>query len=298
MNVQIQTTSACNGACIICPYPDSWHRKNPGVMSAAVFQRILEQLQSIYLEKICLYLENEPLLDPYIFMRLGDLKKSLSFTSLEFSTNAMVLDREKAERLGKLLADVKHEIWVSFHGIDRRTHEGIMGLNYDRCLTNIVYLLKLADELPLRIIIRGAGMAQNSSLNHQYVFTEDEYIRFWERQLDIHGVNRRPGINFFYYHDRAGTIRRNHIRLAQPVRPDLTGFTCPRLDEWLHFLYNGELIICCMDYHREVILGDITTQELSDILRSPRYALLQDQAQGRSPTTPNFICKRCISPGG
>jgi hypothetical protein len=267
-------------------------------MDDALFDRVLDQLAPLSLGKVCMYLENEPLMDPAIFERMELAKERLTFTSMEFSTNAQALGPEQAERLAATLQDVKHEIWVSFHGADKRTYEGVMGLDFEQGLANTVRLLKLSDRLPLRIIIRGAGLPVSPELAHDFTFTEEEYQAFWKEQLARHGIRTRPGINYIRYHDRAGTIRRNSLRLGHIVRPDLAGFTCPRVGGWLHVLYTGELAICCMDYHREEIFGDLRTQDLADILAGPAYRNLSDRVEGRAQSAPDFICKRCISPGG
>jgi hypothetical protein len=298
MSIQIQTTSACSGKCIICPYLDSWHRNNPGRMSDGLFERILDQLAPLALDKVCPYLENEPLLDPAIFTRIQAIKDRLTFESIELSTNGAALDAEAASRLADLMAGLKHEIWVSFHGVDQRTHEGVMGLNQERCLENIIHLLKLSDEVPLRVIIRGAGQGLDPGLHHDFEFSEAEYVAFWEEQLRVHSIRTRPGINWIRYHDRAGAIRRNKLRLSTPVRPNLLDFRCPRVDHWLHFLYTGDMILCCMDYHREEVFGNIAHDDLEAILGGPVYLALRDKVFGLAPSSPDFICKRCISPGG
>ena len=59
------------------------------------------------------------------------------------------------------------------------------------------------------------------------------------------------------------------------MRSDLRGFTCLRINNWLHFLYTGELAICCIDYHREEIFGDIRIQLIDDILQSQAYINLK-----------------------
>ncbi len=298
LNVQIQTVSACSGRCIICPYLDSWHHAHPGRMSDELFERVLSQLEGFELGKVCMYLENEPLLDRKILERTQMVKDRLRFKSLEISTNVLALDQVTAQRLAEVFADVRHEIWVSFHGVDKRTHEGVMGLDYERCLANTVGLLKLTDQYPLRVIIRGAGQAQHPDFAHEFEFSEQEYIAFWEGQIKAHGIRTRPGINWIRYHDRAGAIRRNGIRLKSALNRDLTRLCCPRVDRWVHILYTGQLILCCMDYHRETVFGDVTAQDLKDIFAGPDYARLRDMATGALDSPPDFICKRCISPGG
>lgn len=298
LNIQVQTTSKCNGRCVMCPYPDSWQAANPGEMSPEVFERILSELEGRDIGKFCMYLENEPLLDPRIFDRLAMVLERIKPDCVEVSTNGLVLTPEKTERLGALLKGVKHEIWVSFHGKDRESYETIMGLPFEKTLANVVNLLKYADETGLRVIIRGAGQPQHADIALPSNFTEDDYKTFWNGVFEKHSIRNRPGVNFFAYHDRAGTITRNGVKIQEPVRPDLTGFRCDRVGGWLHFLYTGELVICCMDYHREEIFGDITRESLDTILSGHSFTSLKAQVEGRQESPSHFICKRCISPGG
>ena len=212
INVQIQTTSRCNGKCIICPYPDSWHKANPGTMSDEVFNRVLDELAPMQIGKLCMYLENEPLLDSRLFERTMLARIKLNPESLEFSTNASALTLRHALSLAQCVEDIPHEIWISFHGVDKRAHEGCMGLDYNSCLANIIRLLKISDEKKLDIVIRGSGMPMGNVPKHEYTFTQREFHDFWNQVFQENGIRRNPKLNYFRYHDRAGTIRRNDIR--------------------------------------------------------------------------------------
>lgn len=298
LNIQLQTTSLCNGKCIICPYLDSWHKAHPGIMSDAVFERILAELAPRELGKICVYFENEPLADPKLLQRIARLQEALRFEHLEISTNAMLLDRDRANALADLLEGTDHSLWISFHGVDKRTYEGIMGLPFERVLANVSSLLTLAEARGLRVTIRGSGMPRDPALAHDFCFSEQQFLDFWNTTLDGLGLVSRPRLNFFSYHDRCGSNRRNELRLRVIPRPDLTGLRCPRVEGWLHFLYTGELSLCCMDYHREQVFGDIRTQSLAEILDSEPYRAVRDMSYGLRPSPPDFICKRCISPNG
>ncbi|WP_236608435.1 MULTISPECIES: SPASM domain-containing protein [Pseudodesulfovibrio] len=298
MSVQIQTTSVCNGKCIMCPYLDSWHKDNPGVMTDDVYDRILRELQTVDVDKICLYLENEPLVDPKLIPRMQQFIREVPFRLMEISTNAALLSAQRSEQLAQTLANVPHQIWISFHGLDERTYNGIMGLDFNKSLSQVIRLLRLAETVPLNVIIRGSGEPQHESLRHEFAFSESDYRAFWAAKFAEHGITRPPKINYFRYHDRCGTIRRNSIRLHENVRDTLKGFHCPRVDSWLHFLYTGELCICCMDYHREQIFGDITKQSLKEIRESEAYTTMRDKAFGRRESPADFICKRCVSPNG
>jgi tetratricopeptide (TPR) repeat protein len=298
MNVQIQTTSVCNGKCIMCPYLDSWHKANPGVMSDEVFERILETLRGVDVGKLCMYLENEPLADPALLDRTERVIREIPFRLLEISTNAALLTEARAERLAGLLEKVPHQIWISFHGMDKRTYEGIMGLDFEQTLGRIMHFLRLAGDKGMDVVVRGSGEPVHESLRHEFSFTEAQYRAFWQEQFAKNNLARPPRVSYFRYHDRSGTIRRNNIRLQGNVRDSLQGFYCPRVDSWLHFLYTGEMCICCMDYHREQIFGDIRRNSLPEILNGEAYKNMRDMAFGLKPSPSNFICKRCISPNG
>ena len=298
MNIQIQTTSVCTGKCIICPYCESWHSKHPGKMSERVFHKIIEQLAGYSIKKICPYLENEPLTDPLIFKRINVIRQAFPNALIEVSTNALALTPKKAHSLIEALADGPHEIWISFHGIDKRSFEGIMGIPFQKCLNNIIYFLKQQGPSPLQVKIRGAGMGRVSQLNHGFTFSENEYKSFWHEIFLQNEITSYPRLDYFTYHDRAMSISRNSIRMADAPRPDLTGFSCSRLKDWMHFLYTGELILCCMDYHRETVFGDIRENSLRDIFSGKKYRALARKVTGQVASKNTFICKRCISPGG
>ncbi|MDL2307142.1 SPASM domain-containing protein [Desulfovibrio sp. OttesenSCG-928-C06] len=267
-------------------------------MTDNVFADIITQLTEYKIDKICPYLENEPLADPQIFERIRHIRKSLPNSLIEVSTNALALSEPNQLRLIEELADGEHEIWISFHGIDKYTYEGVMGLPFEKCLNNIAGLLKKAEELPLRIKIRGAGYGRHASLKHPYSFSANEFTQFWRDVFQQQNITKTHDVAFFTYHDRAGSISRNNIRMPEIVRPDLQNFQCSRIPGWLHFLYTGELILCCMDYQRETVYGDIRESKLNDILSSENFRNLYAKVTGRQESPNDFICKRCISPGG
>ena len=267
-------------------------------MEDSTFSRILDQLSDLELNKICPYFQNDPFMDKKIFSRIHEIKERIKFHVLEISTNGNSMFQEKAEVLANTLKNIPHDIWLSFHGVDSLTYENIMGLSFDRCLRHIVHLLKIAQDIALNIAIVGAGQPLNNRLRHEYNFTESDYLEFWNRIFLENKIRIRPRVVYFRYHDRAGTIKRNSINMRKTVRPDLSNFYCPRIDQWLHFLYDGELVLCCDDYHREQTFGNINKTDLDAILAGENYQTLKAQVLGQIPSPDDFICKRCISQGG
>jgi len=295
LSVQIQTTSACNGRCTICPYDGSWHSRNPGRMTDELFERILRELAGRRLEKLCLYLQNEPLLDPSFPARLARACDTLTFGLLELSTNASTLSRPVLESCARVLERVPHEIWVSFHGVDDDSYRRMMGLDFDQTLDNVVSLLKMADRRSLNVTIRSAGLAMPGSEGLSPVsFDAGQMVAFWEQVLRRHGISRRPRLVHMAYHNRAGSL----ARPATPVRRSLVGFYCRRADEWLHVLYNGDVILCCNDYQRRTVVGNLANQGLDEVLLGQEFLDLRLKVMGLRSSEEGFLCKLCARPGG
>lgn len=298
VNIQIQTVSTCNATCDFCPYPESWHKDNPGRMSDEVFSKIINEVSQYKIAKLCFYLENEPLLDRKLFDRIEYALSRIEIQTLELATNASLLSKKNRDNIVHLFPSVNNEIWVSFHGIDSSSFESIMGLDFETCKANTLALIEKAQDHNINIRIRGSGMPRIRNNKMPEWFTEEQYITFWNKEFKKHGFKKLPDVGFYYYHNRAGQIERNELGYSKVIRPDLKGFYCARVDQWLHFLYTGELILCCMDYKRNTVFGDIREKNLSDIYNSEKILKLCKQTTGKASSPDNFICKKCTSPGG
>lgn len=297
LSVQIQTTSLCNGSCGMCPYQGSWHQQHPGVMTDALFEKILQELGGFRIGRLCLYLQNEPFLDPAMLARLECAVRELDFETLNIATNASALTPEASAELGALLTSVPHEIWVSFHGIDAQSYGTIMGLDFERVLGNVVGLLRVADTHGLNVTIRGAGYPAVRRADCPVHFSPEEMLSFWGEVVEMHSIERPPRVYCFPYHDRAGSLAGSSYEFGNPRRR-LVGFTCSRADSWLHVLYNGDVILCCNDYQRRTVIGNVDTHAVGEVLASPAYRRYRLQVMGLRSAPADFICKACGCPGG
>lgn len=298
LNVQIQTVSICNADCFFCPYQGSWHRKNPGGMSDETFENIIQGLKSYTINKFCPYFENEPLADNRLFDRMEYALKELSPKWIEMSTNLSLLNDKKLERIIDIFRRYPHELVISFHGTGKENYEEIMSLKYERALTNVDKVLTAAQEYDLNVRIHGMGTAKVTDRRNW--FTEEEYKSFWEEKIEKYA--KKPNIVFYQYHDRASgseLLKERSISFDQIYRKSLKDFYCERFDQWVHFLYTGEPVLCCMDYHRETAFGETAQrQTIDELYSSSYYRNLLKEATGINKSKEDFICKRCVSPGG
>ena len=303
--VQVQTHSRCNGDCLYCPYVESWHAENPGTMSDALWNKVLRDLapfSGINRGKFRPYLMQEPLLDPTICDKIEQVYAAFPGTRVEISTNGAALDERNTDRLLRTLGGKKHTIWVSHHGVDAQTYEHIMGLDYERSLGQLIRFLKTAQG-KLRVVIRGAGERRDDLVRY---FSLDDYRDFWQCTLAEHQIDTQHiSIDAFRFHDRAGALRRSdrgasdlNVGRVRDIGPGPPPFHCQRTDRWLHIMYDGCIRLCCMDYHGEIELPSIADMTVVEYFRSDAYRELVEMVEGRRESPDDFICKRCIAPGG
>lgn len=297
LNVQIQTISHCNAKCYFCPYHDSWHQQNPGRMEDEVFKKIVNSLKTHKINKFCPYLENEPILDVNLFERVFYAVDVLKPNIVEIATNLSILNDNTLNGFAKL-SQFNHEIRISFHGISEDSYRDVMQLEFLKTLENVKTLVKFSQTTPLNITIRGAGKPRVNSPEVKYWFGEEEYYNFWKNELKEFAI--KPKIEFFTYHDRAGQKQLKEKGMTFNIyREELKDFYCQRLDSWVHFLYTGEPILCCMDYNKETAFGEsIKNTNFDDLYTSEKYLSMLKKATGLVESSESFICKRCISPGG
>jgi intein/homing endonuclease len=54
----------------------------------------------------------------------------------------------------------------------------------------------------------------------------------------------------------------------------------------------------CMDYNREVVIGNLNNNTIQEIYNSKNWKHIYNQCTGKEKSPDDFICKRCSSPGG
>jgi hypothetical protein len=137
-------------------------------------------------------------------------------------------------------------------------------------------------------------------------FSRDEYYEYWFGQFEKYNINVESlYVDAFFFHDRAGSLRRSdrdanklNIGKVREIGPGHPPFHCPRIDEWIHIMHDGRIRLCCMDYHGEVELPNIKDMSLVEYFQSDAYQTIFGKVTGALESSPDFICKRCISPGG
>ena len=276
--LSIQTTSLCNGHCIFCPYDQIKDLFPMKIMEEHLFKKIINECSQYHsIERIILYLNNEPLTDPHLIGRINYVKEKIPWASVHILTNGSLLTK----KISQDLIDSKLD-WIGFslHGIKKQTFQRCMGLNYDLTFKRVLNFIK---EAKSKRDIQDFIMV--TFLRHKYLTQKeaDETIKFWRDK----GIER---ISYF-----EGPISRaGNVRDLPKVRHEkIKGCTSIWANEMIHIVENGDVVLCCMDWRREIILGNINKQSIYEVWNSQYYEDTRDKRDGRKESPDNFICKRC-----
>ncbi|HZJ66635.1 MAG TPA: radical SAM protein [Kofleriaceae bacterium] len=280
LKVQIQTTTRCNAACGMCPYP--LVTSEPGfehaVMEEARYLRILEQLRGGQVERLSLFLMNEPLLDRRLPTWIGLARAALPRTTLGLFSNGAALDVDRARALSAAGLD---ELCVSVHGFDRETYERVMaGLSYARLRANLDGVLAAADAGAL-------GALQI------HVVTGD-----------LPEIADTGALAPLRYRDRMVLKAFSNERAAVGVAPGLPSSLpaggaddapCQRLFVKLYILASGDAVLCNVDWRRTVVLGRVGEPggaSIAEVWRGAPYtAIRREHFTGRFEQA--ALCARC-----
>ena len=276
--LSIQTTSLCNGNCIFCPYKDIKDLFPKKIMDIDLYAKIIDECSNYkHIERIILYMNNEPLTDPHLIERINYAKEKIPWANVHILTNGSLL----SEKLSQDLINSKLD-WIGFslHGVRKETIEKAMGLPYEltfRRVSRFIERAKLKKSIEDYIMV--------TFLKHKYLSLEekDETIKYWQNK----------GIERISYFDgpvsRAGNVKNS----PQVKHTKIRGCNSIWWDEMVHIVEDGKVILCCMDWRREVILGNVRKQSIYEIWNGENYQDIRKMVSGEQDSPDDFICKRC-----
>jgi MoaA/NifB/PqqE/SkfB family radical SAM enzyme len=278
-SLMVQTTSRCNAACVFCPYPAVGKEIRHGDMSFSLFAKLMNECgRYSCLKSINLFLMNEPLCDPQIAERATYAKSKNPDTAVCLWTNGCALE----EDLGiALLRSGLDAMGISIHAMWPETFKQLTGRSdFERVLQRVTRFVENRNRIRpgFRIDIRLVGVRQ--FLSPEEV---DEAVIYWKR-YGISGVDALLG----HVH-RAGNLPGTY----QILHREIHGCSDRMPYHMAAILYTGDAVLCCMDWRREQIFGNIREQSLARIWRSEERRQVLASLQGEAPSPPDFLCKRC-----
>jgi MoaA/NifB/PqqE/SkfB family radical SAM enzyme len=277
--IQIQTQYGCNARCIFCPMG---RERNPlsGRMDDETFSRIVEEAVKNGVKVLSPYLQNEPLVDRQLHERIRiirEIRGRLPLPKTKIITNGGLLTEERAT---DLIESGLEYIVFSVHGVERDVYDKTMrGPRFETVIENIDRFLRIKEKLrtkrPAVEIWAVMTADMESQLAKARAFWAKKGIRFKTRALD----NRaNPEI-----------VDTKSIAGEQELWAKTHYCAIPFWRAWI--LCNGDLVLCCVDWERTTVFGNIHQQSIKEIWNGSVYEAYRNRMRQRDLAC--TLCENC-----
>jgi MoaA/NifB/PqqE/SkfB family radical SAM enzyme len=247
--VQIQTRTGCNADCIWCPYGETFPTQPKGAMDQGLFERLIEECARHEVRRLSPYLMNEPFLDKDLPDRIRFMHENCPTAKVVVTTNGSRLFPDTVEKvLG--LGPALHALYISIQGIEKESYEKTMrgAMKFDQTMENVHHLI---DEMKKR---------------------NAKYPEVWITMVDTNVIDAKKAVQYWRsrgVRSKYTTLenRGGNIKDAQAIAHAEMDYytTCTRLMKQAYVLFNGDLVICCTDYSRQMVLGNMAGSSLHDV---------------------------------
>ncbi len=277
--LSIELSSSCNAKCIMCPHPTIMTRKKQN-MAPEILEKILADCKGKALKKVNLFWFGDSLCNKHVIEHFRLIRSSLPGVKLYLSTNAELLDAEKAEAiLDEGLLDV---INFDIDGVKEETHFHIRKVKLDKVIENILYFLnhQKTSAKGSKIQTRATIIEMNENAEEVPAFKE-----YWTGKVDKVDVNK--------YNTWLGDIEDRNVTKDRDT-PLSSGFTFACQHPWDELVISsqGEGGLCCLDYDLKAPLGNVMESSVEEIwqndtLKDYRNKMLTGQYDQIE------VCKNC-----
>ena len=241
--VQVETIAACNADCVWCPYGKVDPRPPAGRMTWPRYEQLLEECARHRVLRFSPYLTNEPLLDPEIDRRVRTAKERMPWAKIVLTTNGSLLTEEMTDRLLRLDGSL-HSLYISLQGIEREGYERTVqaGIRFARVLANVNHLLA---EMRARRIDRPRIWISMVATN---LIDAPRALAYWR--------SRGVRVKYTALENRGGAAARaTGLAIGRMAAYE----DCPRLFKQAYVAFDGAMLLCCTDYARRHVLGNVFT---------------------------------------
>ncbi|MBE9561967.1 MAG: radical SAM/SPASM domain-containing protein, partial [Proteobacteria bacterium] len=264
--VQIETTTTCNQRCYFCPVSQSKRPKSQ--LSISRLKKILIGLRPYDIETIVISGFNEPTYDKQLIEKVQLIRKA-GF-AVSFCTNGSGLTQNLTDKLLELKVT---GFTINLSTIDAKQYAKDRGSrDLKRVIPQLNYLFTQADNQQITVLILGA-LDKKHADNIQMIseqFADFDRIKFLISPIA----------------DYAG--KDTQVLSKRPNHKILQGCSMARQSQWLHFMADGNAILCCQDYFGKYQLGHIDNSTVTEIYQGEKINQMRRWVTGKEEAPDDF----------
>lgn len=271
---QIETTSACNARCRMCPRSTTTHERENKFMSSAIRKKLLAEFRehAARIRRVSPFGYGEPLLDKALPAFIAQLKK-IGIAEVFISTNASLLDEETAKRL---LDSGLDQIDFSVDAFSAELYENVRkGLSRDTVYRNIENFIALRNRAKAHTAIRFRYILQGVN-DHEFPM----FHTYWGERLSPGDIISRK-----IQHTFGGIMEPLDSQDYRALMDMNAILPCKALFSSMSILVTGEVCVCNYDFEQQFSLGDIAEKTIEELwqhkfLARRRHAHLRHGRKG------------------
>jgi organic radical activating enzyme len=274
--IYIESTNRCNLECPQCPTGlDITHRPK-GDMDPGLFRNIIDEIAP-WAETAVLHIWGEPLLNP-------NLDEMIAYAAgaglrTEISSNAMLLDAERAERL---IRTGLSRIFLCIDGVDEATYNQIrVGGDFRLVKANIEQFIRMNLQAPSPVEV-WVQLIRIDLTRKQVDAFRKEWSRPGVKEINIKAFDSWGG--------RVASINEMNKEGESAAIP-AQRHPCPNLWYHAHIFCDGSLVCCDRDFDVSTPLGNVKDGVLETWRGEKMQALRKAHGTGIIETTPCQECK-------
>ena len=265
--VYLEISNLCNLRCSFCPGT----ARAPGRMEEAEFTLCLEKLRP-WTDYLYFHLMGEPLCHPHLEQYLS-IAGRMGFKVI-LTTNGTILERQTPILLA---APALHKVNISLHAFEAND----LSVPFSQYLNECFRYGQAAAGKKLTVyrLWNHGGLDERNReiLDALHAYFPGEWVQ--ERQ------GTRIGDRVYLEHGD----KFDWPDLSAPEGGDQV--FCYGLKDQLGVLCDGTVVPCCLDHEGDIALGNLLTEDLEQILASPRAVAIQEGFSRRFAAEP--LCRRC-----
>ena len=244
-------------------------------MDESVYKKIIDEIAPYRdeIQKLMLYLDNEPLLDKKLIDKIKYAKvKGINLVNI--STNASLLDEEKAKQLIESELD---EIYLSIDSLNAAKFEHIRkGLNYNQVISNAVEFIGIRNRMKSQMKIR----VQMIDQGHENI---DEFVIFWKKHLNLKGIDE---VVIQKLHNWGGQLSHELAKEKSVNSPCLSPFGTMVIHS------NGDVPLCCVDHLTKIKIGNVIENSIQEIWNNEIFSSIRTKHLNKERAQID-MCKIC-----